>query len=435
MIDLLEEELQVKGHKVGVVYTGLSENKEGVLTNIVENETILNDYDIVLTTCKLDVGSNVNQNHKNICMLHASLIGSDCDLDALEQFPDRMRNGFKTHIILTCSNYEKEARDFKAIYDAEFKICKAKLDEAKIHFNYMCMYDPPHVVLKRKTLTNTDMSGESLSDYCIDLDTDNTLVLDEFKLLSRANRKYSEMLYRRPDVLERVLMDYGIAQEVEFEVYNPQNIAKTIEVMKETREEQKSTRIRLDNLLDEHIKVLYGANDLMLGGIFEGIEEHMPKQYQEAYEFIANEYPKLLRTIYECLKAGYTHREIMNVLYENAHKPKRDRKSHGSLLKDLRLKMQYLEFNNLYRKGRHIEIIDGSLGNEYRKIMEYMKGKKNPYLSNDLLEELTIFINKSKGKKDKKIDIKATKKALISMYKLDNRNRLVLRTRREDLFL
>ena len=435
-IDLYKTQLESVGYNVGIVYTGLSEGEESVITDIVENETIDDKYDIILTTCKLDVAVNIKKNHTNICVIHAAMSGADCEIDAIEQFPDRFRNGLKTHIILTCSDYQVDYRIIDDLYKLEYKPCEDKLLFTKQHIELAKMYGLDNI-LNMKTLKNTDMNGESLADYGITLDKDDNLVLDEWKILNRASNKYSNILYRRPDMLERVLKEYGIAQDVEFQVYQPINLESTKETLKEVVKVNAETKAEKDKLLDQYIEVLSGATDLILGVVFEGLEENLPQQYQEAADFISEHYSKVLTGIYECLSVGYTHREIINVLVENAKKTRKTGKvAHSTVLSDMRLKMQHLTFNKAYKQGNLHEIVDGSHGREYKAIRDFMRGKGDrPYLTKELIEELTAYINKSKGKKDKKIDTKATGKTLISIYKTDERSRLTLRIRHSDLFI
>ena len=181
-IDLYKNQLQAKGYKVEV---GSIDGEFG---------------DAILTIYKLEADTN----YKNKCIIYANMMGSDCDLDAINQFMD---NTFETCLVLMCGDYEKPIMSFSDIYRLERKICEDKLKEASIHFSHMANYVKSiytkEQIINAVWLDAEDRNDKSLASYCITLDENDNLILDEFKLIARANRKYNEMLHHRPDVLEK----------------------------------------------------------------------------------------------------------------------------------------------------------------------------------------------------------------------------------------
>lgn len=418
LIEQLKIELETLHKRVAIVYTSEEIENDEVFTNIVNNETVSSDYDILLTTSKLDCGINLDFDHTDVCVMVIPLTGIDYNMDSIEQFSKRARNGIKTLVVATCGDLNNPSNvDYNLIKETERDYCIKHYQTFKDSLEPLVqIMGIEHV---RNMMQLKDLNDTSISDYCMSIDLDGHLYFDEIKLIKRADVVYSSNLYNNPYGMVQALRVHNIAEYSEVIDYSV--VTKEVQrVHEEVKRTLLLTKKEKEKARAEAIQKLTQVHELPMRTMLEG-EEIVDAEMQNAYNFLKEHYPKVISGVRKCIDSGYSAKEVFTSLAENGH-------TYHKTLLDASM---YRRYNRDYKRGRLNHIQNGSQGKDYLFIREYIDEKKEscldgrPSKTKEMIEDLTNRLNKEVFTGRKKISPKATNNALELIYNTDSKNRIL----------
>lgn len=253
---------------------GVKFYKNAVYDGVIRQEVLPNDnYDVIFTTGVLDAGTNMKVYNKETVPVFAVLNAKHLNLDDMEQFPNRLRNGFKEYKVVVGNEVSKyKFLTMEQLLDFEIKkvnvIVKSFENRIKTTIE---MYEDlkgingeDYKVEDIKAdiehqLNFITANGTKNHMNCITVNDDLEIVVDKMMIWKNVYDKYNRQLFYNTDLLAKELKSRFnvevIVEEVEVEEVKKPSLTK------EDKEE-------LSKAIKENIKTLAKDNEDTLKEFF-----------------------------------------------------------------------------------------------------------------------------------------------------------------------
>lgn len=396
--------IQLKEGKY-IITTNVKVYKNAVYDGVIRQEVLPNDnYDVIFTTGVLDAGTNMKVYNKETIPVFAVLNAKHLNLDDMEQFPNRLRNGFKEYKVVVGNEVSKyKFLTMEQLLDFEIKkvnvIVKSFENRIKTTIE---MYEDlkgingeDYKVEDIKAdiehqLNFITANGTKNHMNCITVNDDLEIVVDKMMIWKNVYDKYNRQLFYNTDLLAKELKSRFnvevIVEEVEVEEVKKPSLTK------EDKEE-------LAKAIKEDIKTLAKDNEDTLKDFFNSkinVKELKDSDKDEEVELGVTlgriEKHTTYTSMRNMLKVGIDYDKALDMIMN------KESKDINNYIKE----HQTISNNNDYLKGKSLagefgivqEIILNKLYTTDKK--GYMKVKR---VSKELLQELVDDINTTlKGK-------------------------------------
>lgn len=344
-IDYYAQYYKKLGYKVGVL-TGKKEHKDSDLFNyVVEKESIPSEYDVILTTTVVEVGTNIKS--YNLIPVYAVCNSNHFDIDSVIQFFARFRRDDEKNLcideaflLIPKQNKKSTIKSINALEEEIRPGVEADLDYiSRIAFDLFDRYN----LKERSELLNAYLSvqqkdGGTLGSGLIKIDEDGIPYLDEKGLTNKLYREFDKSLLSYTNALESILENEINYQEIHFSVIDIESdekkelykVKEEIEI--DYKEEAKKIIQKLFNLAPVELDLLI-SNKLTVNGFSD--------EFKKDVEFLREEKTqlKLLRKAYK-LKLDLP--EVVKIIVSSET---------DSTIEDILRSIAYVKFNNNFDIG------------------------------------------------------------------------------------
>ena len=317
--------LRKQGYKVGII---TSEDKQSSLyLNIVENSTIPDDYDIVLSTKVLECGTNIK--NTNIVPIEVVKNNNHFNLDSTEQKFARLRNYNENgYIVIKKQEEKKEIKPFSEILkELEYTVENSIKGIEYLIKGSKTDLDGIRTTLKESIkLTINAVTGAC--GNCIEFNEETfEVTINRKKLINKAFNEYDKQFLYNTDALKKELesrikaIDIGIIEnpiELETSEAFKKELKEIKKLNKEAKEEnQNAAKETIKKLHENGYLIEYLASEDKFE-LLQNFKIHVSKDLYNSFCFLEDEEAELekIKTLYnvEILKDNL---DLLMKYYDN----------------------------------------------------------------------------------------------------------------------
>ena len=368
-----------KGYNVGLITS--NHKNESLFLTIADKGTIPKDYDVILTTSVLEVGTNIY--NTNIIPIKVVNNANHFDIDATIQFFARPRNLIDKAIMIIPSIKEKESFSFKNInyiknrlyssLNKAMNFTKTLYKEALKSEDYTC--SEINEIFKHMLKANQS-DDKSLGQGILKVDEEsNEIFLDEQLLVEKAHNDYDRQLLIYTDILLKELKGHIKCRKISISSSaqsNTEDSKRIKELIFESKEEASEVAKEIILSLSEKYQmefIEYLNNPDLLEDFFKG-------DLRENLLFLEQEH-KQLKKITDVHRSGLAF-DIIIDLFKN-----------DKCLKTNIRAFSYVERNNIFELGYMKKLIARDEYSVIRKHLDrVLKSTKARKVSDQVIVEI-----------------------------------------------